>query len=74
MGRSLSFFERLGNFCVRCNEVVKNIVHQLAALYDVCGVCCWCLRGIGAGPGWLWALAGLGSGRGKGWGVAQERG
>jgi hypothetical protein len=33
MGRSLSFFERLGNFCVRCNEVVKNIVHQMAALY-----------------------------------------
>ena len=34
MGRSLSFFEDVSNYCLRCNDVVKNMVHQLAALFD----------------------------------------
>ncbi|TKS73206.1 WASH complex subunit 4 [Collichthys lucidus] len=34
MGRFISFFQELSCFVSRCYEVVVNIVHQLAALYN----------------------------------------
>lgn len=34
MGRFISFLQELSCFVSRCYEVVVNIVHQLAALYN----------------------------------------